>query len=51
MKKLLVLATAAFLVSGIAFAKGDDKKDKGKKEACGKTCSKKNHKKEEKKQS
>ncbi len=45
MKKIIVLATAAFLVSGIAFAHGDDKKGKGKecckKEVKGKNCCKK----------
>lgn len=53
MKKLLVLATAAFLVTGVAFA-GEGKKEKcekGKKECCkkgGKKCCKKDAKKEEK---
>jgi len=40
MKKLLVLATAAFLVSGVSYAGGGGKekgKDKGKK-SCTKTC-------------
>lgn len=46
MKKLLVLATAAFLVSGVAFAgEGEGKKcDKDKKACCkkgGKACCKK----------
>jgi hypothetical protein len=41
MKKLLVLATAAFLVSGVAFAHGDDNK---KKCAKGKECCKKDGK-------
>lgn len=36
MKKLLVLATAAFLVTGIAFAQEGD----GKKSAMGKECCK-----------
>lgn len=39
MKKVLLLATAAFLVSGIAFAGTD--KDKKKKCAKGKSCCKK----------
>ena len=43
MKKILVLATMAFLVSGVAFA-GDGGKEKTKKttktKACGKECSK-----------
>jgi hypothetical protein len=42
MKKIFVLATAAFLVSGFAFA-GDKDKDKSKektKKTCGKTCGK-----------
>lgn len=54
MKKLLVLATAAFLVTGVAFA-GEGKKEKcekGKKECCkkggSKKCCKKDAKKEEK---
>ncbi len=37
MKKIFVLATAAFLVSGISFAEGG----KGGKKSCGKACSKK----------
>lgn len=41
MKKILMLATAAFLVSGVAFAHGDDKKC-----AKGKECCKKGDKKE-----
>jgi hypothetical protein len=45
MKKILVLATMAFLVSGVAFAHDGDKgKDKTKKttsKTCGKQCSKK----------
>ncbi len=45
MKKILVLATMAFLVSGVAFAHDGDKgKAKSKKTAsknCGKECSKK----------
>ncbi len=54
MKKLLVLATAAFLVTGVAFAgDGKEKKcDKNKKECCKKggkkSCCKKDGKKEEK---
>ena len=44
MKKLLMLATAAFLISGVAFAHGDkDKKVKAKKtctKASGKCCGK-----------
>jgi hypothetical protein len=39
MKKVLLLATAAFLVSGVAFAGTD--KDKKKKCAKGKSCCKK----------
>ncbi len=39
MKKVLMLATAAFLVSGVAFAGTD--KDKKKKCAKGKSCCKK----------
>ncbi len=42
MKKLIVLATAAFLFTGVAFANNCDKckKDDGKecKKACGKEC-------------
>ncbi|HZE84718.1 MAG TPA: hypothetical protein VE035_10425 [Puia sp.] len=51
MKKILVLATAAFLVSGVSFAYngGDKGKEKGKKSCtkscpgkqCGKQCGKK----------
>lgn len=41
MKKVLMLATAAFLVSGVAFAHGDDNK---KKCAKGKECCKKDSK-------
>jgi hypothetical protein len=47
MKKLFVLATAAFFISGVAFAHDGDKgkqKDKGKKtntKSCGKDCCKK----------
>jgi hypothetical protein len=41
MKKILMLATAAFLVTGVAFAHGDDKKC-----AKGKECCKKGDKKE-----
>ncbi|WP_158559135.1 hypothetical protein [Deminuibacter soli] len=51
MKKLMLLAIAAVLVSGVAFA-GDKKnkdKDCSKKEAKGKTCSKKDHKSMDKK--
>jgi hypothetical protein len=47
MKKILVLATMAFLVSGAAFAGGDGGKEKAKTKktctktkACGKECSK-----------
>jgi hypothetical protein len=42
MKKLLILSTAAFLFTGVAFANGGDKgKDKGKKPAkTTKTCTK-----------
>ncbi len=43
MKKILVLATMAFLISGVSFAQ-DGGKDKTKKttktKACGKVCSK-----------
>jgi len=56
MKKLLVLATAAFLVTGVAFAgEGKEKKEcsKDKKECCKKggkkSCCKKDSKKEEEK--
>ena len=42
MKKVLLLATAAFLVSGVAFAGTD--KDKKKKCAKGKSCCSKNMK-------
>jgi hypothetical protein len=44
MKKLLILSTAAFLFSGVAFAHNGGDKDKGKKEkkktekTCTKTC-------------
>jgi hypothetical protein len=54
MKKLLVLATAAFLVTGVAFAGEGQKKEcsKDKKECCKKggkkSCCKKDAKKEEK---
>lgn len=44
MKKLFMLATAAFLISGIAFANGGGKKcskKECKKEANGKSCCKK----------
>jgi hypothetical protein len=45
MKKIFILATVAFLVSGVAFANDGDKgKTKGKKtcsKTCGKECSKK----------
>lgn len=44
MKKLLMIATAAFLISGVAFAHdGDKKKDKEKKSCSkdGKCCEKK----------
>ena len=37
MKKLLMLATAAFLISGVAFANGDKGKNK---EKAKKTCTK-----------
>jgi hypothetical protein len=37
MKKILMLATAAFLISGVAFANGGDKV---KKEKAKKTCTK-----------
>ena len=36
MKKILVLATAALLVTGVTFAEGG----KGKKKSCGKSCDK-----------
>ncbi len=57
MKKIFVLATAAFLFTGVAFAHGGDGKKcgKGEKECCkkaskdGKDCCKKEVKKEEKK--
>lgn len=43
MKKILVLTTMAFLISGVSFA-GDGGKEKAKKttktKACGKVCSK-----------
>jgi hypothetical protein len=45
MKKLLMIATAAFLVSGVAFAQDTNKDKKDcKKECCkkGKDCSKEN---------
>jgi hypothetical protein len=49
MKKLLVLATAAFLISGVAFANGDKGKAKVKaKKTCtkgGKCCDKNEEKK------
>ncbi len=39
MKKLLILSTAAFLFSGVAFAGGDKGKEKGKKkEKTHKSC-------------
>ena len=38
MKKLLMLATAAFLISGVAFAQQGDGKEKGKEK--GKKCCK-----------
>ncbi|MBI2730425.1 MAG: hypothetical protein HYX40_06700 [Sphingobacteriales bacterium] len=43
MKKLFMLAAAAFLISGVAFANGGGKKCKKecKKEASGKSCCKK----------
>lgn len=43
MKKIVMLATAAFLFSGIAFAQ--DGKTTGKKEKCTKECCKKGDKK------
>jgi hypothetical protein len=55
MKKLLVLATAAFLVTGVAFAQDGKKKEcsKDKKECCKKggkkSCCKKDGKKAEEK--
>lgn len=39
MKKILMLATAAFLVSGVAFAQTEKKCAKGK-ECCKKDCKK-----------
>ena len=39
MKKILTLATAALLISGVSFAHGKDDK-KGEKKCSGKTCSK-----------
>jgi hypothetical protein len=56
MKKILMLATAAFLISGVAFADCGDKKDcgKDKKTECkskDKSCCKKDAKKETKKES
>ena len=36
MKKVLVLATAALLITGVTFAEGG----KGKKKSCGKSCTK-----------
>jgi hypothetical protein len=39
MKKVLVLATAAFLFTGVAFAGGDGKKC-AKSKDCGKECAK-----------
>jgi hypothetical protein len=48
MKKLLMLATAAFLISGVSFAHGDKTKTKEKaKKTCtkgGKCCGKKEDK-------
>jgi uncharacterized GH25 family protein len=44
MKKILTIATMAFLISGVAFAHDGDKKTKAKKtcsKTCGKECSKK----------
>jgi hypothetical protein len=38
MKKILVLATAAFLFSGVAFAGGGDGKKCGKNDKCTKDC-------------
>ena len=53
MKKILVLATAAFLVTGVAFAQEKTKaKESCTKECCkkdGKDCCKKDEKKSEKK--
>jgi hypothetical protein len=40
MKKMLVLATAAFLVSGFAFAGDKDKSKEKAKKTCSKTCGK-----------
>ena len=44
MKKILMLATAAFLISGVAFAHGDKGKNKEKAKKCtkasGKCCGK-----------
>ena len=40
MKKIFVLATAAFLVSGFAFAGDKDKSKEKTKKTCGKTCGK-----------
>lgn len=43
MKKIMVLAAAAFLFSGVAFAHGDEKgkTKKGSAKTCGKQCGKK----------
>jgi len=40
MKKIFVLATAAFLVSGISFAHDGDKGKVKNKKTCSKTCGK-----------
>jgi len=56
MKKLLLLATAAFLVSGVAFSQDHEKKcakgksccSKSKKSSCKKKCDKGDEKSEEK---
>lgn len=44
MKKIMMLATAAFLISGVAFANGDKDKHKEKAKKCskasGKSCGK-----------
>jgi uncharacterized protein YdeI (BOF family) len=52
MKKMLLVLTAAFLVTGVAFADGGKKKNKDKTTASkheGKTCSKEDMKNDKKK--